>query len=147
MRGKDVFSVCRESGFIDENAKTHTHGKAYGNLGNAYDSQGDSNKAIEYHTLDLAIAKEVGDRAGQGKAYGNLGNAYFSLGDFSKAIEYHTQHLAIAKEVGDRAGEGRGRTRTSATRISRRGTLTRPSSTTRWAWGLQRRWATGRGRA
>jgi tetratricopeptide (TPR) repeat protein len=53
-----------------------------------------------------AIAKEVGDRAGEGRAYANLGNAYESQGDFSQAIEYHTQHLAIAKEVGDRAGEG-----------------------------------------
>jgi tetratricopeptide (TPR) repeat protein len=67
---------------------------------------GDFSKAIEYHTQDLAIATEVGDRAGEGQAYGNLGNAYHSLGDFSNAIEYHTQALAIATEVGDRAGEG-----------------------------------------
>jgi len=53
----------------------------------------------------LAIAKEVGNRAGEGKAYGNLGNAYHSLGDFPKAIVYHAQDLAIAQEVGDRAGE------------------------------------------
>ena len=46
-------------------------------------------RAIEYHTQDLAIAKEVGDRAGEGKAYGNLGDAYQSQGDFSKAIKYH----------------------------------------------------------
>jgi tetratricopeptide (TPR) repeat protein len=82
-------------------------GGAYGNLGCAYDSQGDHAKVIEYHTQCLAIAKEVGDQAGEGKAYGNLGNAYKSWGDFSKAIEHHTQHLAIAKEVGDRAGEGK----------------------------------------
>ena len=41
--------------------------------------------AIEYHTQDLAIAKEVVDRAGEGRAYGNLGCAYESLGDFSRA--------------------------------------------------------------
>jgi tetratricopeptide (TPR) repeat protein len=81
-------------------------GRAYGNLGNAYQSQGDYSKAIEYHTQDLVIAKEVGDRAGKGAAYGNLGSAYQSLGDYAKAIEYHAQHLAIAKEVGNRAGEG-----------------------------------------
>jgi hypothetical protein len=66
----------------------------------------DFSRAIEYHTQCLAIAKEVGDRAGEGTAYGSLGNAYKSLGDFSRAIEYHTQRLEIAKEVGDRAGEG-----------------------------------------
>ena len=62
--------------------------------------------AIEHHKEHLAIAKEVGDRAGEGRAYANLGIAYHSQGDFSKAIEYHGLDLAIAKEVGDRAGEG-----------------------------------------
>ena len=32
-------------------------------LGRAYRNLGDFNKAMKYHTLDLAIAKEVGDRA------------------------------------------------------------------------------------
>ena len=51
-------------------------GRAYGNLGNAYQGLGDFKQAIEYHMLHLTIAKEVGDRAGEGRAYGNLGNAY-----------------------------------------------------------------------
>ena len=42
---------------------------AYGNLGNAYQSQGDFSKAIKYYVQHLAIAKEVGDRAGEGVAY------------------------------------------------------------------------------
>ena len=58
-------------------------GQAYGNLGNAYQSLGDYQKAIEYHEKDLKIAKEIGDRAGEGRAYGNLGNAYKSLCDLS----------------------------------------------------------------
>ncbi|XP_074635275.1 uncharacterized protein LOC141893773 [Acropora palmata] len=82
-------------------------GRAYGNLGNAYQSLGDYQKAIEYHEKDLKIAKQIGDRAGEGRAYGNLGNAYDSLGDYQKAIEYHEKYLKIAKEIGDRAGEGR----------------------------------------
>ena len=56
-------------------------GRAYGNLGIAYESQGDFSKAITYHAQHLAIAKEVGDRAGEGQAYGNLGCAYRSQGD------------------------------------------------------------------
>ena len=79
----------------------------YSILGIAYYSLGDFSKAIDHHGLDLAIAKEVGDRAGEGKAYGNLGNAYQSQGDYAKAIEYHGKRLVIATEVGDRAGEGR----------------------------------------
>jgi len=64
-------------------------------------------KAIQYHTQCLAIAKEVGDRAGEGRANGNLSNAYDSQGHLAKAIEYHTQHLAIAKEMGDRVEKGK----------------------------------------
>ena len=82
-------------------------GSAYGNLGNAYHSLGDFQKAIEYYERHLKISKEVGDRAGEGSAYGNLGIAYDSLTDFQKAIEYHERHLKISKEVGDRAGEGK----------------------------------------
>ena len=41
-------------------------GRAYGNLGNAYDSLGDFAKAFEHHTQDLVIAKEAGDRVGPG---------------------------------------------------------------------------------
>ena len=82
-------------------------GKAYCNLGNAYNSLGDFQKALEYHERHLKISKEVGDMAGEGMAYGNLGNAYNSLGDFQKAIEYHERHLKISIEVGDRAGKGR----------------------------------------
>ena len=59
---------------------------SYGNLGNAYQSQGDFSKAIAYHTQRLAIAKEVGDRAGEGRAYGNLGNAYRSQGDYAIGV-------------------------------------------------------------
>ena len=115
----------------------------YSTLGRAYRNLGDFHKAIEYHTLDLAIAKEVGDRAGEGRAYGNLGNAYRSQGDFSKAIEYHARNLAIAKR---RSATGRARAVRAGTlgaRISRRGTSARPSNTTRSAWRSQRRWATG----
>jgi tetratricopeptide (TPR) repeat protein len=79
----------------------------YSTLCRAYQNLGSFSKAHEYHKEHLAIAKEVGDRAGEGRAYANVGIAYQSQGDFIKAIGYHAQDLAIAKEVGDRAGEGR----------------------------------------
>ena len=49
-------------------------GIAYCNLGNAYHSRGDFQKAIECHEQNLKISKKAGDRAGEGIAYGNLGN-------------------------------------------------------------------------
>ena len=82
-------------------------GSAYGNLGIAYHSLGDFQKAIEYHERQLKISKEVGDKSGEGSAYGNLGIAYRNLGVFQKAIEYHKRQLRIMKEVEDRVGKGR----------------------------------------
>ena len=81
-------------------------GRAYGNLGNAFQGLGDFEQAIKYHEHCLSIAKEVGDRTIEGCAYGNLGNSFHGLGDFKQAVKYHEQDLCIAKEVGDRAGEG-----------------------------------------
>ncbi len=72
--------------------------RVYCILGIAYHLLGDFSKSIEYHSQCRAIAKELGDKAGEGQAYANLGNAYESKGAFSKAIEYHSQRLAIAKE-------------------------------------------------
>lgn len=37
-------------------------GRAYCNLGNAYDSFGDFIQAMQYHKQHLKVAKEVGDR-------------------------------------------------------------------------------------
>ena len=107
---RGIAAMAREATRAAEELRAARHPDAaflYSALGNAYKSQGQYGKAIEYHTQHLAIAQEVGDRAGEGRAYGNLGNAYDSQGQYGKAIEYHTQRLAIAKEVGDRAGEGR----------------------------------------
>ena len=81
-------------------------GKAYGNLGNVYNSLSEYGKAIEYQEKRLKIALEIGDRCGEGRAYGNLGSAYCSLSEYGKAIEYHEKRLKIAQEIRDRCGEG-----------------------------------------
>ena len=75
-------------------------------LGNAFFSLGRFGKAIEYHTKELAIAKELGSRLEEGRAYGNLGGVYEAQGDFVKAIEYQMQDLEISKELGTQAEEG-----------------------------------------
>ncbi|XP_074507187.1 G-protein-signaling modulator 2 isoform X1 [Sebastes fasciatus] len=64
-------------------------------------------KAAEYYEANLAIVKELGDRAAQGRTYGNLGNTYYLLGNFRKAVTSHEQRLLIAKEFGDRSAERR----------------------------------------
>ncbi|XP_031711242.1 G-protein-signaling modulator 2 isoform X2 [Anarrhichthys ocellatus] len=64
-------------------------------------------KAAEYYEANLAIVKELGDRAAQGRTFGNLGNTYYLLGNFRQAIASHEQRLLIAKEFGDRSAERR----------------------------------------
>ena len=82
-------------------------GRAYGNVGNAYQSPADYRKGIEYDEKQLKIAVEFSDEAGEGRAWGNLGIADKSQGDFPKSIEYHEKGLKIALEIGDQAGEGK----------------------------------------
>jgi tetratricopeptide (TPR) repeat protein len=82
-------------------------GRHLGNLGNAYSSLGQYDKAIEHHRQALGIAREIpADRQMESAALGNLGVAYKNLGQYGKAIEHHRQALGIAREIGDRAGEG-----------------------------------------
>ena len=81
-------------------------GRAYCNLGIAYNNLGEFKQATDYHKQALSIAKELGQRDEEGAAYENLGNAYRCLGDFKQAIDYHKQALSIAKELGWRDAEG-----------------------------------------
>ena len=74
-------SIAKETG------DRKSQGGAYINLGIAYQSLGDSNKAIKLNELGLSIAKETGDRKSQGYAYMNLSVAYQSVGDSKKAIK------------------------------------------------------------
>ena len=60
---------------------------AYGNLGNAYGSLGQYDKAIEFLTKYLSICRELGDRAGEGGALGNLGAVFYCLCQYDKAVE------------------------------------------------------------
>ena len=85
----------------------HGEGKAYTNLGLAYYSLCDYQKAIEFHQQSLSIAKEIGDKGPEGNVYTNLGLAYHSLGDYQKAIEFHQRFLSIAKEIGEKGSEGK----------------------------------------
>ena len=70
---------------------------AYNNLGLAYDSKGDYDKAIEYYQKSLKIGlKKLGsEHPDVATSYNNLGKAYESKGDYGKAIEYCQKALKI----------------------------------------------------
>jgi len=74
-------------------------GRSYGSLGNAYGSLGNFETAIEYHELDLKIAKEVGDRAGEGRSYFNLGVCFESQGSLKKARDCYHSSVRLLDDV------------------------------------------------
>ncbi|XP_048488923.1 G-protein-signaling modulator 2 isoform X1 [Plutella xylostella] len=79
----------------------------YSQLGNAYFYLGDYNKAMQFHKLDLTLARTMGDKLGEAKASGNLGNTLKVMGKFAEAIQCCKRHLDISRELGDRLSEGR----------------------------------------
>ncbi|KAI7812444.1 putative G-protein-signaling modulator 1 [Triplophysa rosa] len=64
-------------------------------------------RATAFYEMNLALVKDLGDRAAQGRAFGNLGNTHYLLGNFVEAIKFHRERLSIAKEFGDKAAERR----------------------------------------
>lgn len=51
---------------------------------------------FSYMQQDLAIAKSLGDTAGECRAHGNLGSAYFSQGSYKEALTAHRYQLVLA---------------------------------------------------
>lgn len=50
---------------------------------------------------DLAVAKSLGDIAGECRAHGNLGSAYFSKGNYKEALTSHRYQLVLAMKCKD----------------------------------------------
>jgi DNA-binding SARP family transcriptional activator/tetratricopeptide (TPR) repeat protein len=53
----------------------------------------------------LAVARRIGDRAGEGQAHNDLGLAQFRQGRYAEALAHHQRSLAIRRELGDRRAE------------------------------------------
>ncbi|HAJ64683.1 MAG TPA: hypothetical protein DCP31_40140, partial [Cyanobacteria bacterium UBA8543] len=54
----------------------------------------------------LAIAQEIGDKAGAGITLNNIGAVYDNQGQYPQALKSYQQALAIAQEIGNKAGAG-----------------------------------------
>ena len=101
-----MYERCRALGqkVRDAQLAQSVEAASLGSLGDAYESLGQYDKAIDHHTRSLAIEEEIGNRQGVANSLGSLGNAYHGLGQYDKAIDHHTRSLAIAEEIGDRQG-------------------------------------------
>ena len=74
-------------------------------LGWAYDSLSEYNRAIEFFQQALEISRKIADRNGEANSVMGLGNANYSLGHYQQAINFYQQSLEIKREIGDRNGE------------------------------------------
>jgi len=77
-------------------------GSSLGNLGNAYQTQGRHELAVQHYRHAIEIAKQVGNRQLEATWLGNLGAAWSRAGDNPQAIDCFLQSLDLAAQVGDR---------------------------------------------
>jgi tetratricopeptide (TPR) repeat protein len=76
------------------------------NLGRSYYLlDGNPERAMKLYLQGLAIARAVGDQAGEGQALGNLGVIYRESGESDRAIEIFEGRLKIARGLKDKRGE------------------------------------------
>jgi len=73
----------------------------HNNLGNLFDVQYDSDKAIEHYTKALKIAEEIDDNYLLLFTLKASGKMFYKFNLFDKSIEHYTKALKIAEEIGD----------------------------------------------
>jgi CHAT domain-containing protein/tetratricopeptide (TPR) repeat protein len=77
------------------------------NLGNAYGSLGERQKALQNYEKALDLARSTGDRKHEATALNNLGDTYYSLGDWEAALRYFQSALDFVPVLKDRQSEAR----------------------------------------
>ena len=78
---------------------------AYANLGDLELLQGNYEKSLECHKIELQLCKRFEDRHGAAYAYGNIGTVYANMGSFKLATVNHEQHLQLAQSLNDKVSE------------------------------------------
>ncbi|XP_044251803.1 tetratricopeptide repeat protein 28 [Drosophila takahashii] len=76
-------------------------GSVFSALSSAHWALNQLDQAIGYMQQDLAVAKSLGDTAGECRAHGNLGSAYFSQGAHKEALTAHRYQLVLAMKCKD----------------------------------------------
>uniref|UniRef100_A0A7I4Z1K6 TPR_REGION domain-containing protein n=1 Tax=Haemonchus contortus TaxID=6289 RepID=A0A7I4Z1K6_HAECO len=110
---KEGERFCREGKFRDAiplfldalNQGTNdlsTLSAIYCQLGNAYYSTNDMQKAFSYHCYDMMIAKLMNDDVGEAKACGNIGNVLKMQNSFLDAIVFTKRQLELAEQLNDK---------------------------------------------
>jgi tetratricopeptide (TPR) repeat protein len=80
-------------------------GSTLNNLGEISRARGDYDTALHYLEAGLAMAREIGDKAGEAATLNNLSGISRARGDDETALRYLEASLIIRREIGDKAGE------------------------------------------
>uniref|UniRef100_A0A1X7T6K1 CHAT domain-containing protein n=1 Tax=Amphimedon queenslandica TaxID=400682 RepID=A0A1X7T6K1_AMPQE len=83
---------------LDHDFDPSSISRALNNLGTAYQSLNELDKAELYFDQALSQAIYASDVVGQARAYGNIGNVYMLLKDFLKAIPHYTEVLRLSRD-------------------------------------------------
>ena len=83
---------------LDHDPNPSSISRALNNLGTAYQSLNELDKAEVYFDQALSQAIYANDLIGQARAYGNIGNVYMLLKDFLKAIPHYTEVLRLSRD-------------------------------------------------
>lgn len=76
-------------------------GSVFSALSSAYWALNSLDKAVSYMQQDLAVAKSLGDVAGECRAHGNLGAAYFWKRNHRDSLTSHRYQLVLAMKCKD----------------------------------------------
>jgi CHAT domain-containing protein/predicted negative regulator of RcsB-dependent stress response len=76
------------------------------NIGEVYQSLGETRKALEKFNEALPLSRAIGDWRREGTALSNIGLIYWSVGEMQKALEKFNEALPLRRAAGDRRGEG-----------------------------------------
>ena len=75
----------------------------YNQLGNIYKMRGDLDSALLYHSRELSLSRELGNKRGEAIALGNIAGIYDKKGELDKALEYYELSLRLKTEDKDKA--------------------------------------------
>jgi CHAT domain-containing protein len=94
-------------------------GKLLSNLGFAYNSLGEPQRALTFLEDALKLRRETGDRRGEIITLNNLGDSWRKLGDVEKGLDQHRNALEQALALGDRRQEASSRLRIAEALLAR----------------------------
>ena len=73
-------------------------GVALNSIGITYHNKGDLDKTLFFHTQNLELQKEIGNKLKQTSSIHNIGNIYRDKGEYDIALDYYSQCLDIYEE-------------------------------------------------